>query len=352
MGNSKTGVLAGLVLLGIPWPALRGPLRNHFCKKRRPQPYWGGTILEMLWKPQMPWIIGLGASQPYSRREFQEKLWERFRRLSGIFPNFFRKVPAVLGVQGPIKGSPVFTRPFFLFAPFAGHPSSSPFLGTFSPFSPLESALICRAKGTVQSLERGSSGMDLLHKVREGNSFPKSAWKRAYKRDPKRDKLSQIRSFLLEFADFCRFFAFPGNYSSAKPQIRFCNHIFVNGKGFSWSLRPEKWRIRANRFARLSANHPIHANRKFEWFVRIGLTRYKNRGFFNCGMIRANRFARSRCESPVPLSALSLTAREREQWFFSIWVIPSCEIRKKSIARNTLSMHDTLVGTWMLSCTV
>ena len=28
--------------LGIPWPALRGPLRNHFWKKRRPQPYWGG----------------------------------------------------------------------------------------------------------------------------------------------------------------------------------------------------------------------------------------------------------------------------------------------------------------------
>ena len=29
------------VLLGIPWPALRGPLRNHFWKKRRPQPHWG-----------------------------------------------------------------------------------------------------------------------------------------------------------------------------------------------------------------------------------------------------------------------------------------------------------------------
>ena len=30
------------VLPGIPWPALRGPLRNQFWKKRRPQPYWGG----------------------------------------------------------------------------------------------------------------------------------------------------------------------------------------------------------------------------------------------------------------------------------------------------------------------
>ena len=34
----------------------------------------------------MPLIIGFGASQPYSRREFQETLTERFRGLSGIFP--------------------------------------------------------------------------------------------------------------------------------------------------------------------------------------------------------------------------------------------------------------------------
>ena len=38
------------VLLGIPWPTLRGPLRNHFWKKKRPQPYWGrensGNALE------------------------------------------------------------------------------------------------------------------------------------------------------------------------------------------------------------------------------------------------------------------------------------------------------------------
>ena len=31
----------------------------------------------------------------------------------------------------------------------------------------------------------------------------------------------------------------------------------------------------------IRANRVIRANRKFEWFVRIGLTRYKNRGF-NC----------------------------------------------------------------------
>ena len=66
---------------------------------------------------------------------------------------------------------PVFTRPFFLFAPFAGHPSSSPFLSTFSPFfPPSKSALFCRAKGTAQSLERGSSGMDLSTKF--GKEIP------------------------------------------------------------------------------------------------------------------------------------------------------------------------------------
>ena len=30
------------VLLGIPWPALKRPLRNQFWKKERPQGYWGG----------------------------------------------------------------------------------------------------------------------------------------------------------------------------------------------------------------------------------------------------------------------------------------------------------------------
>ena len=54
------------------------------------------------------------------------------------------------------------------------------------------------------------------------------------------------------------------------------------------------------------ANRVIRTNRKFEWFRRIGLTRYKNRGF-NC-----ERFARidpreSRCESPVPLSHSMIT---------------------------------------------
>ena len=60
---------------------------------------------------------------------------------------------------------PVFTRPFFLFALFAGGQPFPPlFSAPFRPFFPLESALSCREKGTAQSLERGSSRMDLSTK--------------------------------------------------------------------------------------------------------------------------------------------------------------------------------------------
>ena len=42
------------------------PLQNHFWKKRRdPSRIEGERILEMLWRPQVPWITGLGASQLY-----------------------------------------------------------------------------------------------------------------------------------------------------------------------------------------------------------------------------------------------------------------------------------------------
>ena len=43
-------------------------------KRNAPSRTWGEIILEMLWKPQMPLIIGLGGSQPYSGWEFQETL--------------------------------------------------------------------------------------------------------------------------------------------------------------------------------------------------------------------------------------------------------------------------------------
>ena len=53
-------------------------------KRSAPSRTGGEIILETLWKPQMPCFIGLGGSLPYSRREFQKTLWERFRGLSGI----------------------------------------------------------------------------------------------------------------------------------------------------------------------------------------------------------------------------------------------------------------------------
>ena len=51
----------------------------------------------------------------------------------------------------------------FLFAPSVGRPSFSGHL--FAPLSPSKSALFCRAKGTAQSLERGSFRIDLSTKI-------------------------------------------------------------------------------------------------------------------------------------------------------------------------------------------
>ena len=48
------------------------------------------------------------------------------------------------------------------------------------------------------------------------------------------------------------------------------------------------------------SNRVIRANRKFEWFVRIGLTRYKNRGF-SCEWFARIDSRESGWESPVPL---------------------------------------------------
>ena len=83
------------------WEALS---RTNSEKRGVPSRTGGERILETLWKPQMPWIIGFGTSQPYSRGEFQETLWERFRGLPEFFRNFFRKVPAVLGVWPTYDG--------------------------------------------------------------------------------------------------------------------------------------------------------------------------------------------------------------------------------------------------------
>ena len=51
---------------------------------------------------------------------------------------------------------PVFTRPFFLFAPFAGHPFPSPFLGAFSPCSPPRKVLCSVEKRAQHRAWRGA----------------------------------------------------------------------------------------------------------------------------------------------------------------------------------------------------
>ena len=48
-------------------------------------------------------------------------------------------------------------------------------------------------------------------------------------------------------------------------------------------------------------NGVMRANRKFEWFRRIGLTRHKNRGL-NCEWFARIDSRALRCESPMPLS--------------------------------------------------
>ena len=85
------------VLLGIPWPALRGPFQNHFWKKRRPQPYWGGDNSGNALEAANALNYRVWGPQPYSRGEFQETLWERFRGLSGIFPGFLPESPSRTG---------------------------------------------------------------------------------------------------------------------------------------------------------------------------------------------------------------------------------------------------------------
>ena len=65
----------------------------------------------------------------------------------------------------------VFTRPFFLFAPFAD-PSSSPFLH----LTPLRK-MLCSVEQEDSTDWKGVFQDGPLHKFQEGNSFPKSAWK-------------------------------------------------------------------------------------------------------------------------------------------------------------------------------
>ena len=76
---------------------------------------------------------------------------------------------------------PLFWPPLFL--PFSGH--------LFALFSPLKSALFCRAKGTIQSLEIGSFRMDLSRKF--GKEIPSRNLRE--KRSDQERKISPKRKF-------------------------------------------------------------------------------------------------------------------------------------------------------------
>ena len=65
------------------WEFHERPSPGPLLKKEASPAVRGERILEMLWRLQVAWIIGLLAFQPYTRGEFQEKLWERFRSFSG-----------------------------------------------------------------------------------------------------------------------------------------------------------------------------------------------------------------------------------------------------------------------------
>ena len=65
----------------------------------------------------------------------------------------------------------------------------------------------------------------------------------------------------------------------------------------------------------------IRANRKFEWFGWIGLTRYKNRGL-NCEWFARIDSRESRCESPVPLRSTSYSGGMNYGVQFQFWPCP------------------------------
>ena len=73
-----------------------------------------------------------------------------------------------------------------------------------------------------------------------------------------------------------------------------------------------EWRDSHESIRTIHPNRVIRANRKFEWFGRIGLTRFENRGF-NCESIDSRE---SRWESPVPLSSGYLFTADMSQFLF------------------------------------
>ena len=66
-------------------------------KRGVPQPYWGGENSGNVWKPQMPWIIGLGAPSRTLEGNFRKRSESVSGGLSGIFPEFLPESPSRTG---------------------------------------------------------------------------------------------------------------------------------------------------------------------------------------------------------------------------------------------------------------
>ena len=85
-----------------------------------------------------------------------------------------KSCPHILVLPTPRNKGPILTcfcASFFPFCPLSWPPLFLPFSRhIFALFSPSQSALFCREKCTAQSLERGSSGMDLSTKF--GKEIP------------------------------------------------------------------------------------------------------------------------------------------------------------------------------------
>ena len=83
------------------------PSPEPFLKKEASQPYWGGENSSNALQAASLKCLELcyGASQPYSRGEFQETL-ERFRGLSGIFPEFLLESRSHTGGIAQFQGVP------------------------------------------------------------------------------------------------------------------------------------------------------------------------------------------------------------------------------------------------------
>ena len=102
------------------------------------------------WQNQTDCITLISVAPHLKHSSFRFIFWLRFL-IGSLFAcapkcanSFLENFPIVqLEINQYSTNTDLFSRVLFLFAPFAGHPSSSPFLGTFAPFSPPPQKVLC-----------------------------------------------------------------------------------------------------------------------------------------------------------------------------------------------------------------